>query len=180
MTSKTISNLNIDRTWTLFLDRDGVINKKRDNDYVKNLDELEILPGALEAITKFSDIFGRIFIVTNQQGIGKGLMTHEDLSLIHREIMNRLDAEGGKIDAIYYAPQLVAENSEMRKPEIGMALLAQHEFPEVDFSKSIMVGDSISDMEFGENAGMFNVYIHSNKHDKFLTFESLKAFAAEL
>lgn len=170
----------INKEWTLFLDRDGVINKKLDNDYVKHLGELEILPGALEAIAQFTEKFGRIFIVTNQQGIGKGLMTHEDLALVHREIINRLDALDGRIDAIYYAPQLAAEKSEMRKPEIGMALLAKHEFPEVDFSKSIMVGDSISDMEFGEKAGLFNIYIHSDKHDKYTTFASLEAMAAEL
>lgn len=170
----------VNKEWTLFLDRDGVINKKLENDYVKHLDELEMLPGALEAIANFNEAFGRVFIVTNQQGIGKGLMSHEDLALVHREIINRLNALDGTIDAIYYAPQLAAENSEMRKPEIGMALLAQHEFPEVDFSKAIMVGDSISDMEFGKKAGMFNIYIHPEKHPDYTTFTSLKEFEAAL
>ncbi len=74
----------IDESWTLFLDRDGVINRRLMGDYVKSLDEFEILPGVLGAIKNFSKKFGRIVIVTNQQGIGKGLMTNEDLNAVHQ------------------------------------------------------------------------------------------------
>jgi HAD superfamily hydrolase (TIGR01662 family) len=70
-----------------------------------------------------------------------------------------VEKAGGRIDAIYYAPQLSAENSPMRKPGIGMALQAKQEFPEIDFAKSIMAGDSRSDMEFARNAGMKAIFI---------------------
>ena len=80
---KLLEQWNVDQSWTLFLDRDGVINQKLDNDYVKHIEEFDFIDGAIEAIVKASSIFGRIVVVTNQQGIGKGLMSHEDLKLVH-------------------------------------------------------------------------------------------------
>jgi len=157
----------IDKTWTLFLDRDGVINKKRDNDYVKNLDELEILPGIPHAIANLSKKFGRVVVVTNQQGIGKGLMTENDLKLVHDQVQKEVESAGGTIDAFYFAPQLAVENAPFRKPGVGMAHKAKEDFPEIDFSKSIMIGDSISDMQFAENAGMFAVFIGSGNSDNY-------------
>src|SRR5690554_3080144 len=79
--------LNIQPDWTLFLDRDGVINKKRDNDYVKTLKELELFPKALKAIAELTPFFHKIIIVTNQQGIGKGLMTEEALAIVHKKVI---------------------------------------------------------------------------------------------
>lgn len=149
----------IDKSWTLFLDRDGVINKKLENDYVKTIDEFEFLPQVLEAIKQFSSHFQKIVIVTNQQGISKKLMTENDLEKVHKYLLAEVNKYGGKIDAIYYAPQLAEENSVMRKPNIGMAMAAKKEFPSIDFKKSIMVGDSISDMEFAKNANMLGIMI---------------------
>jgi len=149
----------IDTSWTLFLDRDGVINKKLDGDYVKTIDEFEFLPYALEAIKLFSSHFHRVVIVTNQQAISKRLMTEDDLHTVHQHLLQEVQNFGGKIDAIYHAPQLAEENSIMRKPNIGMALQAKEEFKSIDFKKSIMVGDSISDMEFAKKANMFAVLI---------------------
>jgi D-glycero-alpha-D-manno-heptose 1-phosphate guanylyltransferase len=179
------SPFNIDKSWTLFLDRDGVINKKIENDYVRNPDQFEWLPGVKESLLKFSKLFGRIIIVSNQQGVGKGRMTKEDVELIHEQIIKTISSMDGQIDRIYYAPQLKEENSPMRKPGIGMALQAKKDFPEIDFSKSIMVGDSVSDMEFGKRAGMKTVFI---SHGKTVTEESfadnsypdLKVFAEQL
>ena len=155
----------IDDTWTLFMDRDGVINKKLDDDYVKTLDELELLPGAIEAIADLSKIFGRIIIVSNQQGVGKKLMTVESLNEIHDFLVKQVEGKGGRIDAIYYAPQLVSENSNMRKPQIGMAVQAKEDFNEIDFNKSIMIGDSECDMEFGRNAKMITILMSKNKNE---------------
>jgi histidinol-phosphate phosphatase family protein len=157
----------IDKTWTLFLDRDGVINKRLMGDYVKNVDEFEFLPGVLEAIAAFSKKFGRIIIVTNQQGIGRGIMTENDLKLVHDHMVRQVEKHGGRIYAVYYAPQLASENSNMRKPEIGMAMKAKEDFPEIDFTKSLMIGDSMSDIEFGEKAGMKTLFIdHEKKKPK--------------
>lgn len=161
----------IDTSWTLFLDRDGVINKKIVGDYVKSIDEFQFLPYALEAIKVFSSHFHKIVIVTNQQAISKGLMTEEDLNKVHQHLIQEVQNLGGRIDAIYFAPQLVEENSMMRKPNIGMALQANEEFPSINFKKSIMIGDSISDMEFAKNANMFGILI--GQSEKYYCIDSL-------
>jgi histidinol-phosphate phosphatase family protein len=154
--------LSIDKTWTLFLDRDGVINEKIENDYVRNISQFKLLPGVLDALKIFSQKFGRVIIVTNQQGIGKGLMTHDDIKLVHNHLMDVVKKAGAHIDAIFYAPYLKEDNHPNRKPGSGMALEAKKKFPEIDFSRSIIAGDSKSDMLFGDNAGMKKVFISSH------------------
>ena len=156
----------IDKSWTLFLDRDGVINRKLDKDYVKSLNEFEFIPGALESIVSLSNFFGRLIIVTNQQGIGKGIMTEEDLNQIHGFLLEKVRKRGGNIDAIYHAPQLEEEDSPMRKPGIGMALQAKKDFPEIDFTKSIIIGDSKKDLEFGKRANMISILINDKSANK--------------
>ena len=149
----------VNQQWTLFLDRDGVINKKLDGDYVKKVGEFVFLEGALEAITRFSSFFQRVLVVTNQQGIGKGIMTHEDLRQVHSFMEKGVKAAGGKLDKIYYCPELAAHNAPCRKPNTGMAEQAQKDFPEINFQKSIMIGDSPSDIEMGKRLKMLTVYI---------------------
>jgi len=179
----SLKDLNINNNWTLFLDRDGVINKKLDNDYVKHWIEFEFIEGVFEALKKANSIFGKIVIVTNQQGIGKGLYRTEDLELIHKNMIYEITYLGGRIDKAYFSPNLSSENHPTRKPGIGMAMQAQKDFPEIDFKKSIIVGDSISDMEFGRNAGMKTVFIseEKKKDDKIdYQFNSLIEFANKL
>ena len=158
-----IEQLNIDSGWSLFLDRDGVINKRLMGDYVKSIAEFELLPNVPKAISDLSQYFKPTVVVTNQQGIGKGLMTAEDLHKVHQVLQEEVAKQGGRIDAIYFAPQLASENSPMRKPNTGMAWKAKEDFGHIDFSKSIMVGDTKSDMEFGRNAGMFTVFIGASE-----------------
>jgi histidinol-phosphate phosphatase family protein len=171
----------IDKNWTLFLDRDGVINEKRDNDYVKKWQEFSFIKGSLEAISKLSIIFGRIIVVTNQRGVGRGLMTEEDLLFIHKKMTEVVYMNGGKIDQIYYCTD-TSDYSENRKPNIGMALKAKLNFPDIDFTKSVMVGDSITDMQFGNKLGM-NCILIDNRHglnmiqDHVSRFESLSEYA---
>ncbi|MBN2616605.1 MAG: HAD family hydrolase [Bacteroidales bacterium] len=148
----------IDSSWTLFLDRDGVINERIMGGYVTDPKGFHFLPGVPEAIASFSKRFGKIIIVTNQQGIGKGLMTTEHVQTLHEYMLQKIEEQGGRVDAIYFCPDLKTKPDNCRKPGIYMALQAQSDFPEIDFSKSIMVGDSVTDMEFGRKAGMFTVY----------------------
>lgn len=159
----TSNYLDIDSSWSLFLDRDGVINKRIVGDYIKKWEEFEFLPGVLEAIQKFNELFGKLFIVTNQQGIGKGLMLETDLEYIHEKMMHTVRQHGGNINKIYHSPYKAEENSVFRKPNIGLARKAKIDFPVIDLDKSIMVGDSISDMQFGKNAGMLTIFINSDK-----------------
>jgi D-glycero-D-manno-heptose 1,7-bisphosphate phosphatase len=170
----------IDHSWTLFLDRDGVINVRLMGDYVKNREEFSFISGVPEAIVQFNNIFSRIFVVTNQQGIGKGVMTESNLLDVHSYMLDGVRMVGGKIDHCYFAPQLAIENSNMRKPGSGMALKAKLDFPEIDFSRSVMVGDSDSDIEFGKNLGMRTVKVTNEESDTSnadLYVKSLKEFS---
>jgi histidinol-phosphate phosphatase family protein len=178
--------LYIDKSWTLFLDRDGVINKKLDGDYVKSIDEFEFLPGVLKALKNLSGRFGKIIIITNQQGIGKGLMSENDLASVHGYMLTKIKQVGGRIDAIYFAPQLQAENHTDRKPGTGMPIRAKQDFPDIDFKKSIVAGDSITDMELGRKLKMVNVLIERHRLDTIdegffdFYFESLEEFSNNL
>ncbi len=140
----------------LFLDRDGVINKKLPNAYVRNWSEMTLLGGVQEALSAFKTHFYPIVVVTNQQGIGKGLMSEYDLLLLHEKMQQELNFF---FDAIYFAPALAAADSPLRKPNIGMALQAKKDFPDLSLERSLMVGDSLTDMQFGKNAGMKTIYI---------------------
>ena len=148
--------------YTLFLDRDGVLNERIIGNYVTKPEEFVIIDGVLEALKRFSVVFGRIVIVTNQQGIGKGLMTEDDLSKVHNAFLKTVEENSGRIDKIYFSPWLESERSFYRKPNIGMALKAKKDFPEIRFRCSVMVGDSLSDMKFGKNAGMTTVLVGDN------------------
>ena len=161
MSKQTLFN-RIDSTWTIFLDRDGVINRRIVGDYVKSPEELDLLPGALDAIKFFSEKFNNVIVVTNQQGIAKGLMSTEDLEQVHDFLRKQVEKIGGKIDAIYYCPDGAYHTPNCRKPSPSMALQAQKDFPEIDFSKSIMVGDMPSDIAFGQNLGMITIWIQEN------------------
>lgn len=150
----------LDNTWTVFIDRDGVINHEKEDDYVRNREEFHFYGGVKEAMKILSERFGKIIVVSNQRGIGKGLMTEQDLEDIHHFMKQEIASVGGRIDAIYYCTAVDPKHPE-RKPNPGMAFKAQKDFPETDLSKSIMVGNKPSDMQFGKNAGMYAVYIAS-------------------
>ena len=153
---------NIDKDWTLFLDRDGVINVEKEDDYIRNVSEWKFIDGVLEALEKFHSVFGNIFIVTNQRGVGKGLMTESELESIHQHMLQEIRHSGGAITRIYYCTS-VDEDDPSRKPNPGMALQALKDFPETDFRRSLMIGNTLSDMKFGKAVGMYTIFIPSKK-----------------
>jgi histidinol-phosphate phosphatase family protein len=144
---------------TLFLDRDGVINIKLDRRYVKNTDEFEFMIGAEMAISKLSKIFNRILIVTNQQGIAKGIMSVMDLGFLHEYMIFELKIKGGVIDKVYYCPHLAAENCNCRKPNPGMIQQAIIDFPAIKIEDSYLIGDSDTDMLVGNKMGLITVKV---------------------
>ena len=144
---------------TLFLDRDGVINVKLDGRYVKNTDEFEFMIGAETAISKLSKIFNRILIITNQQGIAKGIMSDKDLGVLHDYMLFELKKNGGVIDKIYYCPHLAAENCSCRKPNPGMIHHAIIDFPEIKLAQSYLIGDSDTDIIAGNKIGLITVKV---------------------
>lgn len=177
-----------DKTWSIFLDRDGVINDRIFGGYITKWEDFHILPGVIEAIQIFNKIFARTFIVTNQQGISKGLMTEEDLILIHNNLMKSLKDNGAYVDAIYSCTKLAADPSNNRKPKPNMAFKAKYDFEDIDLSRSIMVGDTASDMHFGRNIGAITILIeHGTEEQKSidpilvdLRYKSLLEYANEL
>jgi len=178
-------NHSFDKTWTLFLDRDGVINERLEGDYVKDWKDFSFMPDVPRSMEKLAETFGRTLIVTNQAGIGKGLMTEKKLHDIHAQMLKTIHLLDGRIDRIYYCPDLPDSGSSLRKPETGMAEQAKKDFPEIDFSRSLMIGDSLSDIQFGKRLGMTTVLIEG-KPDDFSSatpdyrFESLPEFVKAL
>jgi D-glycero-D-manno-heptose 1,7-bisphosphate phosphatase len=167
---KTIA---IDSSWTLFLDRDGVINRRLKDDYVKNWSEFQFMEGVLEVMPELAAAFGRIIVVTNQQGIGKGLMSRESLDAIHEKMKEAVEAVGGRIDLILFCPDLSSQKPNCRKPHPDMGHWAKEQYPEIAFKKSIMVGDSITDIQFGENLGMTTVWVRG-KEDEYHRLRKLE------
>ncbi|MBP6184560.1 MAG: HAD family hydrolase [Saprospiraceae bacterium] len=151
--------MEVDQTWTLFLDRDGVINERIIGGYIQKPEQFVFLPGVIDAIKALRPFFGRIVVVTNQQGIGKGIMTMDNLAAVHQHMLNELDHQHILIDAIYFCPGLAMDNPICRKPLPGMAYQALDQFPEIDLARSVMVGDSVSDIGFGRRLGMVTVKI---------------------
>ncbi|HOS16689.1 MAG TPA: HAD-IIIA family hydrolase [Bacteroidales bacterium] len=180
MNSKKPFIFQIDADWTLFLDRDGVINQRIVDGYVRNVDEFKFIDHVKEAFVLFRQKFGKIIVVTNQQGIGKGIMSEEALYVVHDHMLKELNYT---IDKVYYSPYLSEQNHPSRKPNIGMALAAKQDFPAIDFEKAIMVGDTYTDILFGQKTGMKTVLIaHSNNKSIHadLQYTSLYEFAKEI
>lgn len=149
---------------TLFLDRDGVINYEKVADYIYTWDEFKFYPGAPEAIAALSKLFDLTIVVTNQKGVGKGVTKPEDLELIHKNMVLAIEKAGGKIDAIYFCPDL-NDDSPDRKPNPGMAFRAKADFPEIVLAESLMVGNNLSDLKFGRNAGMQTAFLRTTQPD---------------
>ncbi len=160
-------NFKFDTSWTLFLDRDGVINERIVGDYVKCWHDFHFLPGVLDALAIFNRYFHRILIVTNQAGIEKGLYSHEDLGAIHEQMLEYIQYHGGRIDEIYYCPFKPDLDPFCRKPNPGMALEAQKDYPDIVFSECIMVGDSVSDIVFGNQLGMKTILLGNKEGNNF-------------
>jgi D-glycero-D-manno-heptose 1,7-bisphosphate phosphatase len=147
------------RTETVFLDRDGTLNVKApEGEYVTSAEGLTWLPGACEAVRLFTDAGVRVIVVTNQRGIALGRMTEDDLSAIHQRMLDELDAAGGRVSRIYHCPH-EAGTCDCRKPEVGMFLQAQRDFPEIRFDRSAVIGDSASDMAAARRIGATAVYL---------------------
>ena len=176
----------IDRNWTLFLDRDGVINYEKQNDYIHTWNEFKFYEGVLEAMTIFSKKFKHIVVVTNQRGIGKGVTKEDDVIYLHKKMKAVVEENGGRIDAVYFCRD-IDSSSPYRKPNIGMGLQAVKDIPTIDLTKAVMIGNSLSDMQFGKNLKIKTVFLPTTKSEVNLkdenidtVFPSLIAFANNL
>lgn len=159
---KLLSWINDNRP-TLFLDRDGVINKRIPGAYVEKVEQFNFFPNLAEHFKILNKFFSRVIVVTNQQGIGKELMSHEDLAVVHDYMLFEIEMNDGVVDAVYYCPELADFDPPCRKPNPGMALEAKINFPDIDFKNSLMVGDSESDIQFGNRLGMKTLLVKTKK-----------------
>jgi D-glycero-alpha-D-manno-heptose 1-phosphate guanylyltransferase len=176
----------IDNSWTLFLDRDGVINEDKVGSYIFTPDEFiftKEMPGHFK---KFAEKFKYIIVVTNQRGVGRELMTEKSLADIHKKMVKGINEAGGRIDAIYYCTAVDNKHPD-RKPNPGMIVKAKNRFADIDLSKSLMIGNNISDMQLGRNAGIYTVFVRTTQPDMQLPhpdidilFDSLADFAKAL
>lgn len=176
----------IDKSWTVFLDRDGVINHEKHMDYVYTYDEFLFYEGVPEAIKTLTELAGRIIVTTNQRGVGKGFMTEAALQDIHQKMVQDLQRAGGRIDHVYYCTSIHNDHPN-RKPNPGMIWAAQADFPDIDLKKALIVGNNLSDMEFGRNAGIHTVFVKTTHPEQALphpwidrAFDSLPDFAKAL
>lgn len=138
---------------TLFLDRDGVLNRHLEGDYVRTPEMWEWMPGILQELPRWAAKFRRIVLVTNQRGVGRGVMTSEALSQVHARMMQELLEAGGRLDLILTCTA-VEDSHPRRKPNPGMFFEACALFPDIDAKSSVMLGDSPSDAAFARNCGM--------------------------
>lgn len=146
----------------IFLDRDGVINKKMAaGDYVKRWSEFEFLPGAFQALKILKDNLYEVYIISNQAGIGRGLMKDSDLFEIHKNMEKEIQAHGGRIDQIYYCPHW-EEGCLCRKPKPGMLFQAALDH-QIDLPSAVFVGDDPRDLEAGNAAGCRTILLQGGK-----------------
>jgi D-glycero-D-manno-heptose 1,7-bisphosphate phosphatase len=168
----------------VFLDRDGVVNRKLpEGAYVTGWEQFEWLPGAVGAIAGLNRAGMTVILVSNQRGIALGLFTHDQLELIHKNMRAHLALHGARVDAIYYCPHDVGE-CQCRKPDIGLFEQAYKDFPQASADNSVVIGDSVSDIEAGQRMGMRTIFIQGEvdrqKAGAALAAESADAVAGSL
>lgn len=152
----------------VFLDRDGVI--VREVDYLSQLSQLEVLPGAAKAMKDLRAAGFRVIVVTNQSGVARGYFSLAQLGRIHRELKRRLARAGAKWDALYFSPHHPDSRHPMRKPGTGMLRAAKRRFG-LDLKASYLVGDTTTDIKTAHNAGCTSVLVRTGhagrdrKHD---------------
>jgi D-glycero-D-manno-heptose 1,7-bisphosphate phosphatase len=146
---------------TIFLDRDGVINRNSaPGDYVKTWEEFQFLPGALAAIARLTKAGFRLLVITNQACISKGIVSWTTMYEIHARMMQEVNRAGGHLEAVLCCPHLEGAGCGCRKPAPGLILRAQAEY-QVDLGRAILVGDSVRDMQTGAAVGVPTIMVLS-------------------
>ncbi len=147
----------------IFLDRDGVINKyPGDRKYVTNWKEFRFLPRVKKAIAKLHQNKFKVFIISNQAGVGKGLFSREVLDVITRKMSEAIEKSRGKIDAVYYCTHRKEQNCSCRKPKVGLIRAVKRNYV-VDLKHSFFIGDTIRDVHTARAAGCQSILLLSGK-----------------
>ena len=136
----------------MFLDRDGVINRKIEGGYLRSWSEFQFLPNIVDWIRLFNALDHLVIVVTNQRGVALGQMTLQDVETIHEKMLQELKSHGAQIDDIFICPH-AKDACDCRKPLPGLVLQAQQEY-DIDLSKSLLIGDSDSDQQLARTCGI--------------------------
>lgn len=139
----------------IFLDRDGVIVENREN-YIRSWEDVEIFGQALVALREAAKTPYKIVIVTNQSAIGRGLVTPQAAEEINRRLLQEIEAAGGRVDGLFMCPHTPEDGCECRKPKPGLILQAARALS-IDLSRSILIGDALSDLQAAQAAGVGQV-----------------------
>ncbi|MBK7975976.1 MAG: HAD family hydrolase [Deltaproteobacteria bacterium] len=142
----------------VFLDRDGVINRRRVGDWVRTPEQLELLPGALDAIARLTRAGRSPVVVTNQSGIGRGTMTRADVDQVNAYLTARVERAGGRLRGILVCPHAPNDACACRKPGIAMFEQAATAWG-LDLTRATMIGDAASDVEAARRAGFANALL---------------------
>lgn len=146
----------------VFLDRDGVINRKPpEGKYIAQWSDVRFLPGAESAIAALNRSGRRVIVVSNQRGVALGYYTRADVEAVHARMQEHLGGHGARVDAFYYCPHDKGE-CDCRKPGTGMFLQAFRDFPEASAANSLVIGDSLSDIEAARALGAPSIFIHGD------------------
>jgi heptosyltransferase II len=145
---------------TVFLDRDGTVN--RDTGYIKSPQELDLLPGVVEAVARLNRAGARVVLVTNQSAIARGFITVDQLKTIHAVLLTRLEEGGARLDAIYYCPHHPNDGCRCRKPQPAMIHRAAADLS-LDLSRAYVVGDQPRDIELARHVGARSVLVLSGQ-----------------
>jgi D-glycero-D-manno-heptose 1,7-bisphosphate phosphatase len=149
---------------TVFLDRDGVINRDSP-DYITAWEQVEFLPGSLEAIGRLTRSGLTVMVITNQSAVGRGMMDIATLEMLHRNLVQAVEARGGRIEAVFYCPHHPDDGCDCRKPNPGLIHQAQRRFG-LDLRAATMIGDSARDIQCGKRAGCGRtILVRSGLHD---------------
>jgi histidinol-phosphate phosphatase family protein len=159
----------------IFLDRDGVINRRR-VDHVKSWSEFEFLPEALKGLREIRRTGARVVVVTNQSAVGRGLISEADLTVIHERMLSEISAAGGRIDAIYTCLHTPSDGCDCRKPAPGLIRRAAAELG-LKTECSVLVGDSASDVEAARAAGCIPLLVTDRAGDEVATARDLRQAA---
>lgn len=162
------------QTIAVFLDRDGTMNVEKG--YIRNVDDLELIPGVARAIRKLNDAGILAIMTTNQTGAARGFYDVEHILALNNRVSSLLKEQAdAHLDAVYYCPHLAkgtvveyAIECDCRKPEPGMIQEAAKQFPQIDLAHSYVVGDKASDVVFGYNAGCQSILLKTGYGERVL------------
>ena len=139
-----------------FLDRDGTIIEEKD--FIKSPDQIEFIPGSIDAIKMLRSLGYKIVVISNQSGIGRGILTEKMVSDVNQSFLRRLEDHGAPIDGLYFCPHHPEDNCDCRKPKTGMIERAVREL-ELDLKDAVVIGDKLADIQLGKNIGATTVLV---------------------